>query len=154
MLIYTLLPTKNIIGIRRTNNAKEFAKIYTAANVFLNPPLEDNYPTVNLEAQACGTFTITFDSGGACETIVNEQTGICLRNESHKSILETIKFIRSSDALCNKKFLTENELGKMSKEIAVGGYMLLYSNLVHNSKKMSQTSGRTESKGSSSLLKE
>ena len=54
----------NIIGITRTNNIQELVEIYSAADVFVNPTLEDNYPTVNLEAQACGTYVVTFDSGG------------------------------------------------------------------------------------------
>ena len=46
----------------------ELAEIYSAANVFLNPTLEDNYPTVNLEATACETPIITFNVGGSPES--------------------------------------------------------------------------------------
>jgi len=59
----------NMLGIRRTNSTKELAEIYTAADVFFNPTYEDNYPTVNLEAEACGTRVITYATGGAPETI-------------------------------------------------------------------------------------
>lgn len=59
----------NIIGINRTQNIKELAEIYTAADVFLNPTYEDNYPTVNLEAQACGTPVITYFTGGSPESV-------------------------------------------------------------------------------------
>ena len=58
-----------IICIPRTNSTQELAEIYTAADVFVNPTYEDNYPTVNLEAQACGTPVITYDSGGSKETL-------------------------------------------------------------------------------------
>lgn len=60
---------KNIKGIQRTNSPQELAAIYTAADVFVNPTYEDNYPTVNLEAQACGTPIITYDTGGCKETL-------------------------------------------------------------------------------------
>lgn len=60
---------KNILGIMRTNSSQELAAIYTAADVFVNPTYEDNYPTVNLEAEACGTKVITYDTGGCKETI-------------------------------------------------------------------------------------
>ena len=63
----------NIIGIGRTNDAKELAMIYTTADVFVNPTYEDNYPTVNLEAEACGTKVITYDTGGCRETIHDPQ---------------------------------------------------------------------------------
>lgn len=56
-----------IISIHRTHDQNELAEIYTAADVFVNPTYEDNYPTVNLEAQACGTPGVTFNSGGSPE---------------------------------------------------------------------------------------
>lgn len=55
--------------LSRTNSVKELAEIYTAADVFCNPTYEDNYPTTNLEAQACGTWVITYDVGGSKETL-------------------------------------------------------------------------------------
>ena len=58
-----------IIALGRTKDAYELAKVYSAADVFLNPTYEDNLPTVNLEAEACGTPVITYDTGGCAETI-------------------------------------------------------------------------------------
>lgn len=58
-----------IIGIERTENREELAMYYSAADVFVNLTYEDNYPTVNLEAEACGTPVITYDTGGCGETI-------------------------------------------------------------------------------------
>ena len=39
---------KEIISIHRTNNQEELAKIYTAADLLINPTREDNFPTVNI----------------------------------------------------------------------------------------------------------
>ena len=63
-----LLPD-NIISIHRTNNQTELAEIYSAADLFINPTREDNFPTVNIEALACGTPVITFDTGGSPESL-------------------------------------------------------------------------------------
>lgn len=60
---------KGIISIHRTKSKRELAEIYTAANVFANPTREDTFPTVNMEALACGTPVITFDTGGSPEII-------------------------------------------------------------------------------------
>lgn len=57
--------------MRRTDSAAQLAAIYSAANVFFNPTVEDNYPTVNLEAEACGTPVVTYDTGGCAETITS-----------------------------------------------------------------------------------
>jgi glycosyltransferase involved in cell wall biosynthesis len=66
------IPRSNVIWIDRTNNAKELAEIYTAADVFLNLTYEDTYPTVNLESQACGTPCITYRTGGSPESVPEE----------------------------------------------------------------------------------
>ena len=68
-----LLP-KNIISIHRTKDQTELAKLYSAADLFVNPTREENYPTVNMEAIACGTPVLTFDTGGSAE-IIDEKTG-------------------------------------------------------------------------------
>lgn len=60
---------EGIVGLARTDSPRELAGIYSAADVFFNPTLEDNYPTVNLEAEACGTPVVTYDTGGCSETI-------------------------------------------------------------------------------------
>lgn len=81
---------KKIIAIQRTNNQKELAEIYTAADVFFNPTYEDNLPTVNLEAEACGTPVITYDTGGCPETVKLENSKIisCGDVETAKNLIE------------------------------------------------------------------
>ena len=60
---------QNIKGIKRTENQRELAALYTIADVFFNPTYEDNFPTTNLEALACGTPVITYDTGGSPESL-------------------------------------------------------------------------------------
>ena len=60
---------EGILSIRRTQNQRELAEIYTAADVFINPTREENYPTVNMESIACGTPVLTFRTGGSPEMI-------------------------------------------------------------------------------------
>ena len=61
-----------IIGIERTDTPAELAEIYTAADVFVNLTYQDTYPTVNLEAQACGTPCLTYRTGGSVESVPPE----------------------------------------------------------------------------------
>ena len=82
---------ENIKGIQRTNSPQELAAIYTAADVFVNPTYEDNYPTVNLEAQACGTKVITYDTGGCRETIKDNNS--CIIVDTGK-IIDVLSYIK------------------------------------------------------------
>ena len=69
------LPT-SIIGISRTENVQELVKWYSAADIYFNPTLEDNYPTTNLESIACGTPVITFNTGGSPESAYADEDKI------------------------------------------------------------------------------
>lgn len=82
----------NIISIHRTKNQQELAEIYTAADLFVNPTREDNYPTVNMESIACGTPVVTFDTGGSPE-IVDDNTGAVVDCDDIDALEREISFI-------------------------------------------------------------
>lgn len=77
---------ENMVCIAKTNSPRELAEIYTAADLFFNPTYEDNYPTVNLEAQACGTRVVTYDTGGSRETL--DENGVLIPVGAYREITE------------------------------------------------------------------
>lgn len=83
-----LLP-ENIISIHRTENQEQLAEIYSAADLFVIPTLEENFPTVNIESIACGTPVITYNTGGSPE-IIDERTGYVIRDNSYDTLYKTI----------------------------------------------------------------
>lgn len=82
----------NIISIRRTQNQQELAVIYTAADVFVNPTREDNFPTVNMEAIACGTPVVTFNTGGSPE-MLDDSCGAVVEKDDVDKLEKQIKLI-------------------------------------------------------------
>ena len=98
----------NIISIHRTNNQKELAEIYTAADVYANPTREDTYPTVNMESLACGTPVVTFKTGGSPE-IIDEKTGIVVEKEDIDSFEAAIMKV------CENNILTKEACLEMAK---------------------------------------
>lgn len=102
---------KNIIGITRTKSAKELAEIYTAADVFVNPTLEEVFGMTNVEALACGTPVITFDSGGSPECI-DDSCGLVIKKTNAQALALAIKNLTnnmfSEDDCVNRAKLFEN----------------------------------------------
>ena len=80
----------NINGLPRTNSVDELAQIYTMADVFVNPTLEDTFPTVNLEALACGTPVVTFETGGSPESI-DDFCGASVAKEDLRGLIGQVK---------------------------------------------------------------
>ena len=81
---------ENIISIERTNDVKELAEIYSVADIFINPTLEDTFPTTNLEALACGTNVVTFNTGGSIECL-NDKCGKVINKGNENELLNFIK---------------------------------------------------------------
>lgn len=105
---------KNVIGIEHTSNVQELAQWYSCADVFLNLTYEDNYPTTNLEAIACGTPVITYNTGGSPESA--KYYGMTVE----KGNLEEVADIVSKEQYknCRKEDITDD---------FISSYLQLYS---------------------------
>ena len=93
-----------IIGITRTSNQQELVDLYSSSDVVVNPTYADTFPTINLEAMACGTPVVTYNTGGSPESLT-EKTGIVVKQGDVEGMAEAIKSLRvkplSSEA-CRK----------------------------------------------------
>lgn len=108
---------KNITHIERTENIDELVKYYSSCNVFFNPTLDENYPTVNIEAQSCGAKVLTFNTGGSKETNLGN---LYIQNDRDvNSIFENIKKI-------SKIYLNDIDYQKASKDRMANEYYNLY----------------------------
>lgn len=68
---------------------EQLLQFYTAADLFVNPTLADNFPTVNLECQACGTPVVAFDSDGTKETIA-PNAGMVVPRKKYEALRDAI----------------------------------------------------------------
>lgn len=117
----------NVISIHRTENQDELAEIYNAADVFVNPTREEVLGLVNIEAQACGTPVITFNTGGSPEC-VDENSGFVV--DSFDELLEVLnnrQYLEASRALCIKSSRRFYDKMKYSEYLnlyneVIGGY--------------------------------
>ncbi|MCC6904873.1 MAG: glycosyltransferase family 4 protein [Anaerolineae bacterium] len=78
----------------------ELAAAFGAADVCVTPSIcFDNFPTVNLEAQAAGTPVVTTCFGGAPETIEEGQTGLAVNPLIPGQLADAVCRVLGDDAL-------------------------------------------------------
>ena len=121
--VQEMLPA-GMVGIQRTQNQQELAQIYAAADVFVNPTHEENYPTTNLESMACGTPVITYRTGGSPESITNE-TGWVVNKGDVKALADLIQSIDFQN-IERRKACAARALALFSKTRCFEGYLSLY----------------------------
>lgn len=118
----------NIVAIRRTDNVRQLAELYSAAVAFVNPTWQDNYPTVNLEAIACGTPVVTYRTGGSVEA-VTERTGYVVEQGDVKGLLDAVRKIEKDGKQQYAADCRAYALASFRKEERYEDYLKLYENL-------------------------
>lgn len=109
---------ESIIGIKRTASMKELAFIYSSSDVFLNLSYCENYPTVNLEARACGTPIITYATGGSSESAGKDSVSV--KRGDVNAILYEIQKIK------NKRYRVTTDILELDKQKSVAAYLENY----------------------------
>ena len=89
-----LLPV-DIISIHKTSDISEMAQIYSTADLLLNPTREEVLGLVNIEANACGTPVLMFNTGGSPECI-NYKSGCCVECDDIDAMEKQIIYIEKN----------------------------------------------------------
>lgn len=124
---------EGIEGLPRINERGAMNEWYRRSTVFVNPSLSETLSVTNLEAQACGTPVIAFDSGGMRETI-SDKTGLLVNPGDIDGLVEAIKIITNADdqfkpGMCRKHIKT-----KFNKRTNFQTYIDLYESILASRK--------------------
>lgn len=116
-----------IVGIPRTDSIEDLVKLYSVAGVFINPTWEDNFPTTNLEALACGTPVITYQTGGSPEAI-DEKTGFVVPKGDVIALYEAIGKVY--DGSISRQECRKRAINLYDKNLCYSKYIDLYNSLL------------------------
>lgn len=125
-----LLPKEKCLGITRTNNVEELACLYSSADVFINPTLEDNFPTTNIEALSCGTPVVTFRTGGSVESVTSE-TGLVVEKKDLEGLMSAIRLMINNGKAYYEDKCRDKAVKEYNKDLQYLKYTELYRR-IHN----------------------
>ncbi len=128
-----LLP-QGIIGITKTEDVKELSLWYSAADVFVNPTHQDNFPTTNLEALGSGTPVVTYDTGGSPEAL-DVSCGEVVRKGDIIGLIKSINKILSKNKIILKEACRKRAELFFNKEHRYHDYLTLYNTMIDKQKK-------------------
>jgi glycosyltransferase involved in cell wall biosynthesis len=115
-----------LIAQTRSASVQELAQAYREAAVYVNPTLEDNFPTTNLEALACGTPVVTYRTGGSAEAIT-DACGIAVRRADYQQLVTAT--VRAASGMFDPKACRERAL-EFDKEKRYQEYLNLYQEIL------------------------
>lgn len=118
-----------ILSLARTESQRELAAFYAVADVFVNPTYQDSFPTVNLEAMACGTPVITYQTGGTPEA-VDKETGIIVEKGNIQELIKAIETIKAKGKASYSIACRERAEKLYSKDDRYMDYLKLYESIL------------------------
>ena len=120
-----------VTSIASVADDEKLSSIYSAADVFVLPSLQDNLPNTALEALACGVPIVAFDSGGVPEIVKAGETGRLVPVGDVNGLAAAIAALLEN----KEERLKMSELGRRSAvqnyglEVQAKRYEALYSEL-------------------------
>jgi glycosyltransferase involved in cell wall biosynthesis len=123
---------ENILYIPKLHSKEDLAKIYSSADVLLNPTLAESFGLVVVEAMACGTPVVAFKTGGVPEIIDHEPSGYLARYKDTDQLCKYIEKILSHDASALAQ-MSHNAIQKASQftqQKMCQEYLKLYKSLL------------------------
>jgi glycosyltransferase involved in cell wall biosynthesis len=118
---------KNYIDLGYIKDEETMSKIYSMADVFVIPSLEDNLPNTMIESIMCGTPVVGFEIGGIKETIKNGFNGFLSKEIDSDSLLTVIN--KTLDSNFNNEKIIENSISKYSYDAIAKQYIELYNKI-------------------------
>jgi glycosyltransferase involved in cell wall biosynthesis len=110
----------------------DLAELYGRADVFVTPAIEDNLPNTVMEALACGTPVVAFNTGGIPDMVEHKQNGYLAEFKSSKDFAAGIHYILNSD---RKSELAANARNKVlqnfTNEIVASKYIAVYQSILN-----------------------
>ncbi len=125
-----------IIHIPYIKDEYLLASYYRAADALLYATQADNYPTIILEAMACGLAVIATDVGGICEQVQDGQSGFLVPKGNARVMAEKILALLESRDLSNRMgfFAAEYAKTHFSVELMAKKYLDWYHEIINNPK--------------------
>ena len=120
----------------RLNDDISLALVYSAADVFVAPSIQDNLPNTVMEALACGTPCVAFKIGGIPDMIEHEQNGYLAQPFDVEELATGIAWVLEDSEryhkLCDRA--REKVEQEFTLEIQASKYLKLYNEILQSSK--------------------
>lgn len=126
----TKLPSK-VYEVGMIGNPADLAELYSLADVYVSPSIEDNLPNTIMEALACSTPVVAFNTGGIPDLVDHQQNGYLAEYRSAKDLAAGIHYVINSGEHANlSKAAREKVLNNFTNEIVAKKYIEVYQSII------------------------
>ena len=123
------IPGETLPGVVYTGTIRDevgMSRAYSAADLFVIPSREDNFPNTVLEAMACGTPVLSFERGGMTDVVRPGFNGILVEDLSEEALAGALEQFLSGDNGFSKEKIRQFAVERYDQAIQAKHYQQLY----------------------------
>jgi glycosyltransferase involved in cell wall biosynthesis len=115
----------------RMHDDTSIALLYSAADLFVAPSIQENLSNTVMEAMACGTPCVAYDIGGMPDLIEHEHNGYLARPYEAEDLADGIAWgLADEERSQTLSIRCRKMVAEFSLDSVTGRYMDLYKNLL------------------------
>lgn len=120
---------KDIVTVKRTNNAEELAEIYSAADIVLNLSYQESFGMTTVEGFGCGTPSIVYNVTASPE-LLSSSTGLVVCKGNLSAVVSGIEKICQKGKDTYVKACRRRAVENYNKDKLYMDYIKLYQKLI------------------------
>ncbi len=125
------LGTIPVIYLGKITDEPLMAAVYSAADVFIAPSLQDNLPNTLIESILCGTPAIAFPIGGIPDIIDHGKNGILCDSVTIESLQTSIKQFLDEKYSFDKQIIRNDAVARFATLKQASAYASLYKKILN-----------------------
>lgn len=102
--------------------------VYSAADVFVNPSLEEAFGQVTIESIACGTPVVSFPTGGSKDVIIDDLNGLLASDFSDESLTQALE--KALNANFDSDLIREDAAARFDIDKKALDYISIYNSVL------------------------
>jgi len=119
-------------AINYLSDENKISQLYSAADVFVLPSLEDNLPNTVMESLTCGTPVVAFKVGGIPEMVKHKINGYLANVADSSDLANGIEWVLNKSNYSELSANARNyAIKEFSEEVIANKYIELYQNILN-----------------------
>jgi len=119
----------NIYNLGKIYDERLLSMAYSAADILINPALEEAFGNTVIESSMCGTPVVGFAAGGLNDTIIQNHNGRLCKEISSDDLKEEIEYTIDNINTFNREEIRKETEKKYSLRIQANRYIVIYNTI-------------------------
>jgi glycosyltransferase involved in cell wall biosynthesis len=126
----TIIPNANVMDFGFVEDDARMARLYSAADLFVLPSLQDNLPNTAVESILCGTPVVGFSTGGVKDIVIPGLNGILAGEISSDALFTALQITLNSLLSFDREKIRRDAVSRYDQQVQAEAYVSLFSGIM------------------------